>query len=103
MKITTSIVVGQTMSREAEILRLLARIPSGAVSDSHSGRPHVLSLLGYFQIRGPNGFHDVLVTELLFPLIAVIGNLELLDRKKAAYDVVSGLAYLHSLGIVHGG
>jgi hypothetical protein len=51
-------------SREARILKLLADESSVDIQ----GSQHVLSLKDNFQIAGPNGTHEVLVTEVLASL-----------------------------------
>jgi hypothetical protein len=52
-------------SREARVLQFLADHNTG------EGSQHVLNLLDNFQIEGPNGSHEVLVTEVLVPLSAL--------------------------------
>jgi len=51
-------------SREARILKLIAENSATDVEGSH----HILGLLDNFQIEGPNGTHQVLVTEVLASL-----------------------------------
>jgi hypothetical protein len=51
-------------SQEARILKLLAENSASDVD----GSQHIIRLLDYFQIEGPNGTHDVLVTEVLISL-----------------------------------
>ena len=52
-------------SHEAHILRFLNE------NDTGIGSQHILNLLDSFRIEGPNGSHDVLVTEVLVPLRAL--------------------------------
>jgi serine/threonine-protein kinase SRPK3 len=51
-------------SREARILILIAENSAADVE----GSQHILGLLDNFQIEGPNGTHQVLVTEVLASL-----------------------------------
>jgi hypothetical protein len=52
---------------EAHILKLLSY--DGTVNtEATEGSQHVLTLLDNFQIRGPNGTHEVFVTEVVAPL-----------------------------------
>jgi serine/threonine-protein kinase SRPK3 len=87
----------KSKSHEVEILQSLSRHAS-----TPSGRDHVLELLDSFQINGPNGTHDVLVTDILVSL-SDLRDLEALDSRRAAYHKLLGLAYLHRQNIVHGG
>jgi hypothetical protein len=52
-------------SREVDILKFLADRDAGA------GSQYILNLLDNFRIEGPNGSHEVLVTEVLVPLRAL--------------------------------
>ncbi|KAF8873458.1 kinase-like domain-containing protein [Mucidula mucida] len=72
-------------------------------SPAHPGREHVVQLLDHFQIHGPNGTHDVVVTEVLCPLLSMKG-LPIFERMKRAFcqQIILGLAYLHSRGVAHG-
>ncbi len=72
--------------------------------DSHPGREHVVQLLDHFQIHGPNGIHDVVVTEVLCPLLSMKG-LPIYKRMKRSFcqQTILGVAYLHSRGVAHGG
>ena len=49
-------------SCEATILRYLT------VNDTGIGSQHIVNLLDNFRIQGPNGSHEVFVTEVLVPL-----------------------------------
>jgi hypothetical protein len=51
-------------SHEALILKSLAD------KDAGTGSQHILKLLDNFQIKGPNGLHEVFITEVLVPLSA---------------------------------
>jgi len=52
-------------SCEATILRYLA------VNDTGIGSQHIVKLLDNFRIQGPNGSHNVFVTEVLVPLTSL--------------------------------
>lgn len=66
---------------------------------SHHGRNHVLQLLDNFQIHGPNGTHEALVTDIFVP----IQYLRIFDAKPTSYESILALAYLNQCGIIHGG
>jgi len=70
--------------------------------NDHLGKSHTLQLLDSFKVSGPNGTHDVIITDILVP-IEVLQGLHLLDAKVASYHAMLGLAYLHEQGIIHGG
>ncbi|KAF8908482.1 kinase-like domain-containing protein, partial [Mucidula mucida] len=72
-------------------------------SPAHPGREHVVQLLDHFQIHGPNGTHDVVVTEVLCPLLSMKG-LPIFERMKRAFcqQTILGVAYVHSRGVAHG-
>lgn len=64
----------------------------------------MVSLYDAFIVRGPNGHHQCLVTEVLLPWT----NLERLlwrefDHKNIIKQIALGFAFLHGQGIVHGG
>jgi len=69
---------------------------------SHHGRKHVLQLLDNFQIDGPNGTHEALVTDILVP-IQYLRDLRIFDPKRTSYESILALAYLNQCGIIHGG
>lgn len=81
---------------EAEIFE---RLSAGT---SHHGRKHVLQLLDNFQIHGPNGTHEALVTDILVP-IHYLRDLRIFDAKRTSYESILALAYLNQCGIIHGG
>ena len=85
----------------------------------------MLSLLDNFQIQGPNGTHEVFVTEVVaslrdflrYPLYknvrpnethicltyAYLVHLSRQFRKIFIHQAFLGVSYLHSRGIAHGG
>lgn len=78
----------------------------GNQSRDHPGYRHVAHLLESFQINGPNGTHDVLIMEPMVSLFWL--NREAADiisshGKSFIHQMISGLSYLHSLEVMHGG
>ena len=63
-----------------------------------------------FKVEGPNGTHQCIVTEVLGPSIGADVD-EIYDEewypieiaKMLVAQVIRGVAYLHSCGVVHGG
>ncbi|KAG5633742.1 hypothetical protein H0H81_005603, partial [Sphagnurus paluster] len=88
--------------READILRHLCPVDSDI--SEHPGKQHVLRILDHFEIKGPNGTHQVLVTDVLLPLDSVreMGSKAPINSKKTCYESVLGLSYLTHKGVVHG-
>ncbi|CAG9980415.1 unnamed protein product, partial [Clonostachys byssicola] len=83
-------------STEADILRHLHQANSDAL-----GHKNILEIYDSFTVRGPNGFHACIVTEVVLP----IGCLERKDRaspQKLTQQLLAGIGYMHSHGIVHG-
>lgn len=82
---------------ESRILRLLR---------SH---PCVLELLDEFDVDSANGTHHCLVTEPLGPSVSDVRYQSSENRlpssitRAVAAQCISGVAYLHSRGVVHGG
>lgn len=71
------------------------------------GSENIIHLHDAFVIRGPNGYHGCLVTEVVVPL-ATLGadgsRLEILYNPRSVIkQVARGFAYLHTQGIAHGG
>ena len=79
--------------------KIFQRLSAGT---SHHGRKHVLQLRDSFQIHGPNGTHEALVTDILAP-IDCIRELGIFDVKRTSYESILALAYLNQCGIIHGG
>ncbi|RJE20032.1 STYKc [Aspergillus sclerotialis] len=85
---------------EAQILRWLDNQSRG-----HPGYRHVAHLLDCFQIKGPNGTHDVLIMEpmvSLFWLHREATDIISSHGKSFIHQMISGLLYLHSLQVMHG-
>ena len=90
--------------KELEIYRC---IQQDSILSTHPGRNFVSSPLDHFWFDGPNGSHICLVFQVLGPSMARLSCLECRLRKgvdrRTSWQVTQGLAYLHSLGICHGG
>lgn len=94
-------------SNEIEILQYLRDAPQ---LKNHPGREHISGLLDHFRVSGPNGTHDVLVFDVVGP-----GPDELRTGYEVgeefvwkwsriiSKEVALGIAYLHELGVTHGG
>ena len=89
---------------EASVLQRLAQGPA-----DHAGKMHVVNLLDRFELVGPNGQHICLVMELLGPRLRWGCGPDLEDEIgrvtawKISKQLVEATAYMHSLGITHGG
>ena len=76
---------------------------------NHPGRSFILSLLDEFSIDGPNGRHRCIVSEVVGINIADAKEvhedemLPLEIARKITPQIASGVAYMHSCGVVHGG
>ncbi|RDB21945.1 Serine/threonine-protein kinase SRPK [Hypsizygus marmoreus] len=74
-----------------------------------AGAAYVMKVFDDFEIEGPNGTHQCVVTELLGPSLAEdIEELYTNERfppnvgKKIAAQIAHGIAYLHRCGVIHG-
>ena len=71
------------------------------------GSENTIDLYDSFVVRGPNGYHGCLVTEVVIPLgtLGADGSrLESLYNPRSVIEQVArGFAYLHTQGIAHGG
>lgn len=68
------------------------------------GQEHIIQLLDLFTIKGPNGYHECFVTEIVVPLSAI--DLETSKKclpKRLNRQIALGYDYLHSEKIAHGG
>ncbi|KAH7329916.1 kinase-like domain-containing protein [Rhexocercosporidium sp. MPI-PUGE-AT-0058] len=91
---------------EVEILRRLKK------SEDHAGKAYVMSMLDHFWIKGPNGSHLCVVSEVGGPSIKQFNDcpgftsgtrrLRGAVARKVALQATEGLAYIHATGIVHG-
>jgi serine/threonine-protein kinase SRPK3 len=98
VKITTA---DGGLTREAAMLEAASNIKANRDGEQSS---HALTLLDHFTLRGPNGTHSVMVTEVVAPILSLLSPKRLpLWRKAAAHSLAQGLAHLHTADIVHGG
>lgn len=84
------------LNRETEILTQLCKAGSGK-----HGFQRVIELFDVFIIKGPNGFHECLVTEVISPLSDPDARQQC--SFAAIRQIIEGFAFLHGEGIVHGG
>ncbi|WEW56754.1 hypothetical protein PRK78_002205 [Emydomyces testavorans] len=97
VKINVSRITGK--SNETRILRWLR-------DSNHHGQPgydNIVGLLDDFTIRGPNGTHECLVTEVVARLRDLVDDATFPTyTREISFQVLSGLAYLHNQGVTHG-
>lgn len=68
------------------------------------GQEHIVKLHDFFTIRGPNGYHECLITELVIPLSALdMETRKRLHPQSLIRQLALGFDYLHSQNIAHGG
>lgn len=75
------------------------RLANGPVE--YPGKGHIVELLDQFEMTGPNGRHQCLVTEALGPWLKP----KLLSPREiweVARQLVEATVYMHSMNIVHG-
>lgn len=91
------------VTQEVATLSLLSQ-HSESRSAVEQGWRHVVQLLDHFQVQGPNGTHDVIVTDVLSPLTSIVRHPKF-QRVKGSFcrQALEGVAYLQSRGIAHGG
>ncbi|KAF7333699.1 Protein kinase domain-containing protein [Mycena venus] len=87
-------------SQEPDVLERLRALNSTAGQE-----PYVIQLLDSFEHTSANGIHQVLVTELVVPLLAPYSRYSKF-KPQVTRDVlrqtIEGLAYIHSHGVAHG-
>lgn len=83
-------------SREVAILSDIRETGQGK-----AGFEQVLKILDNFTIKGPNGFHECLVTEVLVSLND--HDVRWQCSVDSARQIIQGFAFLHGQGISHGG
>ena len=81
-------------------------------ADQHPGSFYIMMLKDHFSIQGPNGTHDCLAYEVLGPSIARVRQdcstledttyLTLSCARRLVYQVLLGLDFMHSVGVIHG-
>jgi serine/threonine protein kinase len=86
-----------------------------APGPSHPGRKYVVRFIESFTINGPNGQHDVLVTEVVGPSLAAVqsecydfsigvgGAFPPLPTTRVARQLLMALDYLRTRRVIHGG
>ena len=77
-----------------------------AQSGAHAGSDRVLVFLDHLGIRGVNGEHDVLVSEIIGPHLVDIfdGPIEMPKViKSLAQQIALEISFLHDYGVVHAG
>ena len=71
------------------------------------GSDHVLAPLDHLKVRGPNGEHDVLVSQVLGPHLEYMLDEEPSVFRQAikslARQIALGISFLHDCGVVHAG
>lgn len=92
---------------EVETLRRLRTAPE------HNGKRFVMSMLDHFWVVGPNGRHLCVVSEVAGPSIKQFNEcpgqargsrrLRAEVARKVSLQATEGLAFIHSMGTVHGG
>lgn len=89
---------------------ILHHLNQKRLSNGYSiGQEFLVEFLDDFEIEGPNGIHQCIVTEVLGPSLATVdesydeGQLPIPIAKKFAAQLMRGIAYLHGCGVVHGG
>lgn len=91
-------------SSEGQILRLLSD-----AKINHPGRSYVISISDEFSINGPNGRHLCLVSEPARCSVAASKEAStnwmfpIEVARTVTAQVILGLHYIHSRGVVHGG
>ena len=82
---------------------ILRRLNDGPEEDP--GKRHIVELLDQFEVSGPNGHHQCIVTEALGPWLRRGVKHEPLSPKQSwrvARQLVEATCYMHSMNIVHG-
>ena len=85
---------------EGSILRMLNDGP-----EEYPGKRHIVELLDQFEVSGPNGHHQCLVTEALGPWLGRGFKHEPLSPGQSwevARQLVEATQYMHTMNIVHG-
>ena len=104
-------VLAAEASKVASELAVVRHLKQQQLNDRGSeGQEFVVEFLDDFTVEGPNGIHQCIVTEVLGPSISADvdeiydeGQYPIEIAKKLVAQVIRGVAYLHSCGVVHGG
>lgn len=110
IKIKSSSSSEMGVDADPEVLRLQKLEEHYLKGPQDSPRPYV-QLLDLFNVEGPNGRHNCLVTELLGPSLASVhslyGQLAQVLRPetilRASKQLLQGVDFIHQAGLVHGG
>jgi hypothetical protein len=110
LKIKQSRLSQGPLEQDPEVQALLALEKAYASSNQKLSRCFT-RLLAAFQITGPNGVHNCLVTELVGPSVArVLRACSLFGETlrpdtilRASRRVLEAVAFAHHIGVVHGG
>ncbi|KAF8529796.1 hypothetical protein JB92DRAFT_2695615, partial [Gautieria morchelliformis] len=103
-------VLAADVSKVSEVA-ILCRLKQRQLKDGGStGQEFLVEYLDDFKLEGPNGTHQCIVTEVLGPSIGADLD-DIYDDEQYQIDVAKnvvaqvmcGVAYLHSCGVVHGG
>jgi serine/threonine-protein kinase SRPK3 len=95
------------LRRQHQEVSLHRRLAGGPID--HPGRNNVPELFDSCEVRGPNGVHQCLVMELLGSSMASLAESYTANRLpgsvawKVCRQVVQAVAYVHRMGVVHGG
>ncbi|KAJ7476970.1 kinase-like domain-containing protein [Mycena galericulata] len=96
LKFVASEYTGKT--HEVEINKFLS-----SRSQQDAGFQNILMCLDTFQVYGPNGIHNVIITEPAIPISTLFSNcmIEHVDEDVIIQQILCGLAFLHKHGVVH--
>ena len=104
-------VLAAEVSKDVSEVAILRRLKQRQLNhEGLNGQEFLMEFLDDFEVEGPNGTHQCIVTEVLGPSIGADVD-EIYDEerypiniaKKLVAQVMCGVAYLHSCGVVHGG
>lgn len=94
-------------SKDCSELKMLQKFQN--TTSSHPGHQYIATLLDSFWIEGPNGTNLCLVSPVAGPSIPGYSKTQPHERlsvhvaQKIALQATQGLAFLHSIGVGHGG
>ena len=88
-----------------DLTREVAMLEAASKFQTNDGRPsHFLNLLDHFILRGLNGTHFVLMTEIVVSISSLLSpKRPPLWHKTAAHGLAQAVENLHSARIIHGG
>ena len=104
-------ILAAEVSKKISEVAILHHLKQRQLNDEGSnGQEFLMEFLDDFKVEGPNGTHQCIVTEVLGPSIGADAE-EIYGEerypieiaKKLVAQVIRGVAYLHSCGVVHGG